>query len=100
MFADLFASLPAAGKDGTLKDRFKGQDSEWLVGRLRGKTGTLTEPVIAVGLAGYSRTRKGRFTAFSLVVNGSSKAGKRSVFGVQAVRNAMEKDLTRILGKN
>jgi D-alanyl-D-alanine carboxypeptidase/D-alanyl-D-alanine-endopeptidase (penicillin-binding protein 4) len=37
------------------------------------KTGTLSEPVPAYGLAGYLRGRSGGFIAFAMIVNGSER---------------------------
>lgn len=90
-FAHLYASLPGAGLEGTLRDRFQDKEAAWLKGRLRAKTGTLTEPQTAVGLAGYARSRGGRWVAFGLLVNGG--------VGVERARSAIERDLGKILGE-
>jgi len=58
------ASLPVAGVDGTLDNRFK--DTR-LKGRLWAKTGTLNE---VNTLSGYINTDSGRTLAFSILVNG------------------------------
>lgn len=94
LFPTFLAALPAAGKEGTLKDRFREAQTRWLQGKLRAKTGTLTQPVEAIGLAGYSRSRKGKWIAFSVLVNGTRK---RPGFGVGRVRSAIENDLANIL---
>ncbi len=57
-------TLPVAGVDGTLDNRFK--DSS-LKGRLWAKTGTLDE---ANALSGYLNADSGRTLAFSILVNG------------------------------
>ena len=62
--ADWRATLPVAGVDGTLRNRFKGTPLE---GRMWAKTGTLDE---ATGLTGYIATASGRMVAFSVLVNG------------------------------
>jgi len=60
----LVASLPIAGRDGTLSERMTGTIA---AGRLRAKTGTLRG---ASCLAGYTRNRSGRDLAFAILVNG------------------------------
>ena len=58
------ASLPVAGVDGTLANRFK---NSTLKGRLWAKTGTLNE---TSALSGYLMAASGRTLAFSIMVNG------------------------------
>lgn len=58
------ATLPVAGADGTLDNRFK--DSP-LKNRMWAKTGTLEE---VKSLSGYLATDSGRTVAFSILVNG------------------------------
>jgi D-alanyl-D-alanine carboxypeptidase/D-alanyl-D-alanine-endopeptidase (penicillin-binding protein 4) len=57
-------TLPVAGVDGTLSNRFK---SSPLKGRLWAKTGTLNE---TNALSGYLTAASGRTLAFSILVNG------------------------------
>jgi len=57
------ATLPNAGLDGSLIDRFKGTEAQ---GRVSGKTGTLTH---VTSLAGYATTLKGEPVAFSIFCN-------------------------------
>ena len=57
-------TLPIAGVDGTLDNRFKNTQ---LKGRMWAKTGTLDE---ANALSGYVTTASGRVVAFSILVNG------------------------------
>jgi serine-type D-Ala-D-Ala carboxypeptidase/endopeptidase (penicillin-binding protein 4) len=57
-------TLPVAGVDGTLDNRFKNSP---LKGRLWAKTGTLNE---ANALSGYLNADSGRTLAFSILVNG------------------------------
>ena len=57
------ASLPIAGRDGTLSDRMRGEAAE---GRCRAKTGTL--PNVSV-LSGYCRSRGGDRIAFSFLMS-------------------------------
>jgi D-alanyl-D-alanine carboxypeptidase/D-alanyl-D-alanine-endopeptidase (penicillin-binding protein 4) len=93
-FGHTFAALPGAGVEGTLKRRFGSQDHAWLVGRLRAKTGTLSQPVVAVGLAGFSRSKSGLWTGFSILVNGGPRARGLTIEGA---RTAMEEDLANVL---
>ena len=58
------ASLPVAGVDGTLANRFK---NSTLKGRLWAKTGTLNE---TSALSGYLMAASGKTLAFSIMVNG------------------------------
>ena len=58
------ASLPVAGVDGTLENRFK---SSPLKGRMWAKTGTLNE---VNALSGYLTSTTGKTLAFSILVNG------------------------------
>jgi serine-type D-Ala-D-Ala carboxypeptidase/endopeptidase (penicillin-binding protein 4) len=57
------ATLPVAGVDGTLTNRFKNSS---LKGKLWAKTGTLNE---TVALSGYLTSASGRMLAFSVMVN-------------------------------
>jgi serine-type D-Ala-D-Ala carboxypeptidase/endopeptidase (penicillin-binding protein 4) len=58
------ASLPLAGVDGTLENRFKNTP---LKGRMWAKTGTLNE---VNALSGYLTAASGKTLAFSILVNG------------------------------
>lgn len=97
IFPYLYGALPAAGREGTLKKRFRSGKARSLVDRVRAKTGTLTSPVEAIGLAGYSKADSGKWVAFAFLVNGTrSRAG----FGVSRVRSAIEADLATTLRLN
>lgn len=61
---DLVASLPVAGRDGTLASRMRGTAAD---GRCHAKTGTLTG---VSALSGYCFNRSGRRFAFSILMNG------------------------------
>jgi D-alanyl-D-alanine carboxypeptidase/D-alanyl-D-alanine-endopeptidase (penicillin-binding protein 4) len=59
----LYASLPIAGRDGTLDTRMRNGAAH---GRCHAKTGTLTG---VSALSGYCTTRSGRTLVFSLLMN-------------------------------
>ena len=63
---EFIASLPIAGVDGTLKNRFKGTAGERWV---RAKTGFLTG---VVSLAGFAGRSDGTVIPFVFIYNGSA----------------------------
>jgi D-alanyl-D-alanine carboxypeptidase/D-alanyl-D-alanine-endopeptidase (penicillin-binding protein 4) len=77
MASEFVSSVPIAGKDGTLRNRFSGSVAE---STLRAKTGTL-ENVSA--LAGYVEAQSGRRYAFTFLVNDFDwrRGGRRAVVG-------------------
>jgi len=93
-FPSFLAALPIAGSEGTVKRRFDTDDTRHLRDTVRAKTGTLTEPIDAVGLAGYSRTKSGDWVAFCTLVNGSSRV---PTLGVDRIRDAIDADLAVLL---
>jgi serine-type D-Ala-D-Ala carboxypeptidase/endopeptidase (penicillin-binding protein 4) len=92
VFPEYLASLPASGWDGTMKKRFR-EHSKYH-GVVRAKTGTLTVPVAAVGLAGYLRHPKHGLVAFSILENG--KKGRRKI-SVVDIREHQDHFLTTFL---
>jgi D-alanyl-D-alanine carboxypeptidase/D-alanyl-D-alanine-endopeptidase (penicillin-binding protein 4) len=76
--AEFRSTLPLAGTDGTLTNRFK---SSPLRGKLWAKTGTLNE---TVALSGYLTAASGKMLAFSVMVNGHRP-------GSNAESNAVER---------
>lgn len=68
LFPEFVASLPASGWDGTLKRRFRQHSN--LLGGVRAKTGSLSEPVAVSSLAGYFRHPKHGLCAFTIIQNG------------------------------
>jgi D-alanyl-D-alanine carboxypeptidase/D-alanyl-D-alanine-endopeptidase (penicillin-binding protein 4) len=63
LHAEYLASLPVAGRDGTIRWRMEGGEA---VGRVRAKTGTLEN---VTTLSGYAETAGRRTLAFSILVN-------------------------------
>ena len=70
------ASLPVAGKSGTLKNRFQNTSAECIV---QAKTGTVTG---VVSLSGYVNTPKYEPLVFSIIVNQSEQKAKALREGV------------------
>jgi len=71
-WATLFVdTLPVAGTDGTLRERFRGTPAQ---GRVMGKTGTLGHHN---ALSGYITTLKGERLAFVVVTNNHNLPGNR-----------------------
>jgi D-alanyl-D-alanine carboxypeptidase/D-alanyl-D-alanine-endopeptidase (penicillin-binding protein 4) len=69
---DAFAqTLPVGGEDGTLRNRLH---AAWTVGRVRAKTGSLSN---VRALSGYLTTRGGERLAFSIVANNFTLPGWR-----------------------
>jgi D-alanyl-D-alanine carboxypeptidase/D-alanyl-D-alanine-endopeptidase (penicillin-binding protein 4) len=63
------ASLPIAGRDGTLANRMKGTPAE---GNARAKTGSMTA---VRGTSGYVTSADGEPLVFSILVNGYESPG-------------------------
>jgi serine-type D-Ala-D-Ala carboxypeptidase/endopeptidase (penicillin-binding protein 4) len=73
------ASLPVAGRDGTLDHRMRGTRAE---GRVTAKTGTRKH----VGaLAGYVSTMSGRRLAFAILVNNHTVPAREAVGAIDAI---------------
>lgn len=73
------ASLPVAGKSGTLKNRFLNTSAEGIV---QAKTGTVTG---VVSLSGYVNTPKYEPLVFSIIVNQSEQKAKALREGVDEI---------------
>jgi D-alanyl-D-alanine carboxypeptidase/D-alanyl-D-alanine-endopeptidase (penicillin-binding protein 4) len=76
-------TLPVAGVDGTLINRFK---SSPLKGRLWAKTGTHNE---ANGLSGYLTAASGKTLAFSILVNGHRPGSEAELKAVDRIAEAV-----------
>jgi D-alanyl-D-alanine carboxypeptidase/D-alanyl-D-alanine-endopeptidase (penicillin-binding protein 4) len=73
------ASLPIAGKSGTLKSRFQNTPAEGIV---QAKTGTVTG---VVSLSGYVNNSKYEPLVFSIIVNQSEQKAKALRLGVDEI---------------
>ena len=76
-------SLPIAGVDGTLSDRFNNSP---LKGRLWAKTGTHNE---ANALSGYLTASSGRTIAFSILVNGHRPGSNVELQAIDRIAEAI-----------
>jgi D-alanyl-D-alanine carboxypeptidase/D-alanyl-D-alanine-endopeptidase (penicillin-binding protein 4) len=81
---DLIASLPIGGADGTLGERYGGDEGRR---RVRAKTGRLAG---ALSLAGYAANREGRLFAFAILAN-------RPRGTVEAVHRAIDRLVEEIV---
>lgn len=79
IFPEFIASLPIAGKSGTLKDRFDRIPGSALNGILRAKTGTLTEPVSTSTLVGYMDHPSMGLLAFAILQNGKQNQKQSAI---------------------
>ena len=94
LFPEYLASLPAAGFDGTLDDRFQTKATRPWQGYVRAKTGSLTAPVSVASLAGYARHPKHGLVAFAVIENGKSGKGQPSLIDLRA---SQDQALSRFL---
>jgi D-alanyl-D-alanine carboxypeptidase/D-alanyl-D-alanine-endopeptidase (penicillin-binding protein 4) len=82
-FTEFRNTLPMAGVDGTLTNRFRNSP---LKGKLWAKTGTLNE---TVALSGYLTAASGRTLAFSVIVNGHRPGSNAEVAAVERICEAI-----------
>jgi D-alanyl-D-alanine carboxypeptidase/D-alanyl-D-alanine-endopeptidase (penicillin-binding protein 4) len=80
---EFIASLPVAGRDGTIRWRMEGTEAQ---GRLRAKTGTLEN---VTSLSGYVQTAGKRTLAFSVLVNDFPGRASGAVRSVDAMGSAL-----------
>jgi D-alanyl-D-alanine carboxypeptidase/D-alanyl-D-alanine-endopeptidase (penicillin-binding protein 4) len=85
-FSALYASLPVAGRDGTLGSRMRHGAAR---GRCHAKTGTLTG---VSALSGYCKTRGGRTLVFSLLMN------RANIYTAHVVQDRIANALARWRG--
>jgi D-alanyl-D-alanine carboxypeptidase/D-alanyl-D-alanine-endopeptidase (penicillin-binding protein 4) len=83
LHAEYLASLPVAGRDGTIRWRMEGSEAE---GRLRAKTGTLEN---VTSLSGYVENAAHRTLAFAILVNDFSGRASGAVRSVDALGAAL-----------
>ena len=76
-------TLPVAGVDGTIRNRFRNTP---LAGKMWAKTGTLNE---ATGLTGYLTAASGKTIAFSVLVNGRRPGSDAEVEAVNRIVEAI-----------
>ena len=79
-------TLPKAGSDGSLAERFKGTLAE---GRVIAKTGSLSH---VNALSGYLTTMKGERFAFSILVNNHNVNANRSIEAIDKIVEALVDD--------
>lgn len=79
-------TLPKAGFDGSLAERFKGTVAE---GRVMAKTGSLSH---VNALSGYLTTMKGEKMAFSILVNNHNVNVNRSIEAIDKIVEALVDD--------
>ncbi len=80
---EFVASLPVAGRDGTIRWRMEGTEA---VGRLRAKTGTLEN---VTSLSGYVETAAREKLAFAIMVNDYPGRAASVVRAVDAIGSAL-----------
>jgi serine-type D-Ala-D-Ala carboxypeptidase/endopeptidase (penicillin-binding protein 4) len=77
------ATLPIAGVDGTLRNRFRNSP---LAGKMWAKTGTLNE---TTGLVGYLTANSGKTIAFSILVNGRRPGSEAELQAIDQIVEAI-----------
>ncbi|HQL56984.1 MAG TPA: D-alanyl-D-alanine carboxypeptidase/D-alanyl-D-alanine-endopeptidase [Myxococcota bacterium] len=82
--------LPVAGKQGTMKKRFKKTPLE---GNLRAKTGTLDD---VVSLAGSASLPDGRMLDFAVLINYKPSEGSPAKMNFATARHAIDKSVLAI----
>ena len=93
-FPEFMTSLPTSGVDGTLKKRFKSPLTKHLKGKVRAKTGTLTQPISVSSLAGYINHKDHGLLAFAIIQNGKRSKNQPNILDL---RFSQERALVKIL---
>lgn len=83
------STLPVAGVDGSLGERFKNSDAR---GRVQAKTGSLGH---VNALSGYATTLKGDRVAFSILANNHNLTSKRALDTVDHIVEAIVDEGTK-----
>jgi D-alanyl-D-alanine carboxypeptidase/D-alanyl-D-alanine-endopeptidase (penicillin-binding protein 4) len=78
-FNEFFASLPDAGKEGTLKNYFKDPLFE---SGLKAKSGSMTR---VRSYAGYIKTSSGKDLIFCIIVNNYSGSSKNIIAHIEEI---------------
>ena len=94
VFPEFLNALPKSGINGSLRKRFKESRLRSMLGKIRAKTGTLTQPVSVSSLAGYMQHKKHGLIAFSIIQNGVRGRKQPNIF---EMRQSQEYGLFRIL---
>lgn len=94
LFPVFYASL-VIPEDGASRSLRRNASDDWLQ-RVAVKTGTLTEPVIVYGLAGYMRKKDGGLIAFATLVNGIEG---RQPIAYRSASDAVRQDLQALLDR-
>jgi D-alanyl-D-alanine carboxypeptidase/D-alanyl-D-alanine-endopeptidase (penicillin-binding protein 4) len=81
--AQFLSTLPVAGVDGSLADRFKGTPAE---GRVQAKTGSHNH---VTTLSGYATTLRGDKVAFSILSNNHYVSGRRARQAIDQIVQAI-----------
>jgi serine-type D-Ala-D-Ala carboxypeptidase/endopeptidase (penicillin-binding protein 4) len=84
--AKFLETLPVAGLDGSLSDRFRGTDAQ---GRVQAKTGSLGH---VNALSGYATTMSGDRVAFSILANNHTLPSKRALDTIDQIVNVIVQD--------
>ena len=79
-------TLPVAGLDGSLSDRFRGTDVQ---GRVQAKTGSLGH---VNALSGYATTLSGDRVVFSILANNHTLPSKRALDTIDSIVNVIVQD--------
>lgn len=86
-FSEFYASLPDAGKEGTLKNHFTDPVFE---SRMKAKSGSMTR---VRSYAGYLRSLSGKELIFSIIVNNFSGASQPVVSHIESIlKETIEKN--------
>lgn len=93
IFPEFIASLPLAGNSGSLESRFSSAQTSALAGKIRAKTGTLSEPYLVSSLAGYFHHERHGLLAFCIIQN--SPKGKNKP-GIPDLQESQELGLLKI----
>lgn len=82
-FPEFLASLPASGVAGTMKKRFSSPMTKHLKGRVRAKTGTLSQPISVSSLSGYINHKDHGLLAFAIIQNGEKGKSQPNILDLR-----------------